>query len=76
MDLAILNKKAILIPTPGQTEQEYLAELVMQKGWFYTQKQKTFDLTMALEKTKSYEGITVQTDRQILELAVDRVLAQ
>lgn len=26
MDLALLKKKAILIPTPGQTEQEYLAE--------------------------------------------------
>lgn len=27
MDLAALNKKALLIPTPGQTEQEYL-------GWY------------------------------------------
>ena len=26
MDLKILNKKAILVPTPGQTEQEYLAD--------------------------------------------------
>jgi UDP-N-acetylglucosamine transferase subunit ALG13 len=26
MDLEVLNKKAILIPTPGQTEQEYLAQ--------------------------------------------------
>lgn len=27
MDLLVLKKKAILIPTPGQLEQEYLAEL-------------------------------------------------
>jgi len=27
MDLHVLNRKALLIPTPGQTEQEYLAEL-------------------------------------------------
>ena len=26
MDLSVLNKNAILIPTPGQTEQEYLAK--------------------------------------------------
>ena len=26
MDLHALNKRAILIPTPGQTEQEYLAK--------------------------------------------------
>jgi hypothetical protein len=24
MDLALLNAKAIFVPTPGQTEQEYL----------------------------------------------------
>ena len=27
MDLAALGKKALFIPTPGQTEQEYLAQL-------------------------------------------------
>ena len=34
MDLAELNKKAILFPTPNQTEQEYLAELYKEKGYF------------------------------------------
>lgn len=29
MDLQFLNKKAVLVPTPGQLEQEYLAELKM-----------------------------------------------
>lgn len=28
MDLDALNRGACLIPTPGQTEQEYLAELM------------------------------------------------
>lgn len=32
MDLHILNRKAILIPTPGQTEQEYLAERAEESG--------------------------------------------
>lgn len=44
MDLAILGKKAILVPTPGQTEQEYLAKYHSQKGRFFTQKQSEFDL--------------------------------
>ena len=30
MDLQFLQKKAVLIPTPGQLEQEYLAELKME----------------------------------------------
>jgi len=31
MDLAILGKKAFFIPTPGQFEQEYLAEILNKK---------------------------------------------
>jgi UDP-N-acetylglucosamine transferase subunit ALG13 len=34
MDLIRLNCSALLIPTPGQTEQEYLAEYLTEKGWF------------------------------------------
>ena len=30
MDLAKLNKRAFLIPTPGQTEQEYLSKHLLQ----------------------------------------------
>lgn len=32
MDLYVLKRKATLIPTPGQTEQEYLAEWNTKKG--------------------------------------------
>lgn len=34
MELISLNCSALLIPTPGQTEQEYLAEYLSGKGWF------------------------------------------
>lgn len=42
MDLLKLNKKAILIPTPGQTEQEYLAKMVTSQypDQFITLSQK------------------------------------
>ena len=33
MDLVSLDKKAILIPTSGQTEQEYLAEHMKNMGF-------------------------------------------
>ncbi len=32
MDLEVLNRKSYLIPTPGQTEQEYLAKLHASNG--------------------------------------------
>ena len=40
MDLAKLQKKSILIPTPGQTEQEYLAKELWQKKIAFSVEQK------------------------------------
>lgn len=49
MDLAALQKKSILIPTPGQTEQEYLATHLMKMNFALCIEQKKFDLSNALE---------------------------
>jgi UDP:flavonoid glycosyltransferase YjiC (YdhE family) len=54
MDLAALDKKAILVPTPGQTEQEYLANYHHKKGGFYSQMQSEFDLKIGLDKIESF----------------------
>jgi uncharacterized protein (TIGR00661 family) len=54
MDLVTLNKQAILVPTPGQTEQEYLAEYHINKKNFYTQKQKDFNLKGGLVEVEKY----------------------
>ena len=54
MDLVKLNKSAVLIPTPGQTEQEYLADYLSKTGGFLMATQKDFNLKnslVALEKT-------------------------
>lgn len=48
MDLVALNKKAILIPTPGQTEQEYLAKYLQEKNLFFSMSQEEFDLSKAI----------------------------
>ena len=48
MDLSVLDKRALLVPTPGQTEQEYLADYHVKKSNFYTQSQAQFDLGKAL----------------------------
>ena len=56
MDLAKLHKKAFFIPTPNQTEQEYLAQyLEQQKMTPYTQ-QKAFKIKM-LEEVHKYNGL-------------------
>jgi len=57
MDLAVSGKKAILVPTPGQTEQEYLADYHFKEGHFYSQIQHEFDLVKAIEEFENYKGI-------------------
>ena len=54
MDLVVLNQKALLVPTPGQTEQEYLATYLMEKNIFPFVKQNEFDLKKALEYIASF----------------------
>lgn len=49
MDLITLQQKAILVPTPGQTEQEYLATYLQQKGIFYSTAQANFTLQNAMD---------------------------
>ncbi|MGN0033113.1 MAG: glycosyltransferase family protein [Candidatus Limimorpha sp.] len=44
MDMIRLNRSAFLIPTPGQTEQEYLAKLHGKQGYFKWCKQSDFKI--------------------------------
>ena len=55
MDLAELKKKALIIPTPGQTEQEYLADYLAEERMFLTCSQHEFDLSAALQKLEEFE---------------------
>ncbi|KAB2813696.1 glycosyltransferase family protein [Phaeocystidibacter luteus] len=51
MDLVTLGKKALLIPTPGQTEQEYLAVHQSMVGWSAS-KQGSCDYLKEIEKLR------------------------
>jgi uncharacterized protein (TIGR00661 family) len=54
MDLVALGKKAILVPTPGQSEQVYLAKYHLAQGNFYTQNQNELDLKIGLLKVEKF----------------------
>jgi UDP-N-acetylglucosamine:LPS N-acetylglucosamine transferase len=54
MDLMKLGKKSILVPTPGQAEQEYLATHLHQQQLAYTVLQSHFSLTEALTKARAF----------------------
>lgn len=44
MDLLVLNQHAIVIPTPGQSEQEYIASVCHKKHWFVVQDQQSLKI--------------------------------
>lgn len=77
MDLKVMGKKSIFIPTPGQTEQEYLA--VKMKGEkvapFFTQDEFSFEV--ALEQLSDFTGFVHESFTQnLLQAALDRFLSE
>lgn len=53
MDLLTLQKKALLIPTPGQDEQEYLAQKFASKTGFLVRSQDQLQLDLDLPLLES-----------------------
>lgn len=61
MDYAALNlEQIVLIPTPGQTEQEYLAKRFSLAKNCYCIDQENFSLQKAIENVKSFRGFSSQ----------------
>jgi hypothetical protein len=56
MDLQRLGKRALLIPTPGQTEQEYLGQYLAARGWARYVDQGSFSLRAAFDLAQSPGG--------------------
>lgn len=69
MDLAALGRTALLIPTPGQGEQEYLARLHSSTGRFITQTQEQLDLGKALEQLEKLSPAAQKPDHRLLDAA-------
>jgi uncharacterized protein (TIGR00661 family) len=55
MDLVKIAKKSILVPTPGQAEQEYLSEYLMKKKYFYSVEQKNISLKTDFQIASAFD---------------------
>ncbi|HUX97551.1 MAG TPA: glycosyltransferase [Bacteroidales bacterium] len=75
MDLIILNTSALLVPTPGQTEQEYLAKYLSDQGMFsYISQRRISEKTEFPHKIKyDYSGL-VKESSFLLGLALKELL--
>lgn len=58
LDLAEIDKKALFIPTPGQTEQLYLGKHLKKQGFFYSVKQSGLKIDRDVVKALEYKGFT------------------
>jgi UDP-N-acetylglucosamine:LPS N-acetylglucosamine transferase len=75
MDLHAMKKKAIFIPTPGQTEQEYLARELERMGIAFYQSQRQFNLLEAIAKSKKYSGfVDFEHTSNLLQNAISDLL--
>jgi len=59
LEMASVNARAFFIPTPGQSEQEYLAKFLQQNNIAPYATQQSFKLAM-LKKTTNYKGFQHQ----------------
>jgi len=54
MDLADWKKPCVLIPTPGQPEQEYLGEYIELNNWALVSSQKELSIKNQIEEAKVF----------------------
>ncbi|KYK26993.1 hypothetical protein AYK20_03045 [Thermoplasmatales archaeon SG8-52-1] len=57
LDLAVIGTKALMIPTPGQVEQEYLSKYHNKKNTFYSINQDKIDIKNDIEIAKKTTGV-------------------
>jgi hypothetical protein len=76
MELVSLNRSGCLIPTPGQTEQEYLACYLSALGWFSSVKQGDIGKT-DYQPVKRNFGLSermISESRILFEKAIEIIL--
>jgi uncharacterized protein (TIGR00661 family) len=74
MDLIKLQQKAILVATPGQTEQEYLSKYVMHRNLFLSYTQKNFCIPQALQAAHSFSFNTVSNTQQQYKTVIEKFI--
>ncbi|MBK8498815.1 MAG: glycosyl transferase family 28 [Flavobacteriales bacterium] len=70
MDLAAIGRSALIVPTPGQAEQEYLAELHARTGRFMVQHQDKLDVSAAMARSTALVAPPLAPHTPLLEQAL------
>ncbi len=73
MEIIMMQKKSILIPTPGQTEQEFLAKHLVQQHWCFACRQQD-DFYEQIQKAEAFPYQLPQLPPTNLEGVVNNAL--
>ncbi len=73
MEILSLGKKSIMIPTPGQSEQEYLAKHLSEQKWCI-EMMPNEDLSSTLEKAKTFEYVFPAFAETPLKIFVEELI--
>ncbi|HLQ85320.1 MAG TPA: glycosyltransferase [Salinisphaeraceae bacterium] len=57
MELATLGKRALFVPTPGQSEQEYLARFHRARGRIWSVRQEQLEIVRDLARAEAAPGL-------------------
>lgn len=68
-DLAQLNKRLIAVPTPGQTEQEYLADKHAAENRLVKAEQSDFNLENCMEKVRVADSFRVPLEDKLPDVS-------
>ena len=71
MDFALLKKQAVLVPTPGQLEQEYLCRYLLSKKYFLAIQQEKFELEDAFKKAAQFDFQPIDFSNEMYQKTVN-----
>lgn len=70
MDLTKTGSRAILVPTPGQGEQEYLATYLEQKKYFKSVSQHNFSLSKYVDELNQEDFVSPELDFELHKIFI------
>ncbi len=75
MDMCYTGGNAVFVPTPQQTEHEYLAKRLKEQNICYYETQSEFNLQRALVESKKYSGFSkFSVSNEVLQDRISKLL--